>query len=255
MPTGARAASPARDGTVGFYAFMRDVLETEHGGWALPKTPRRWSSRCSATSSSTGGSTASTTRQIRRALGMATNHRHSQPPEAPPPPARCRDGLNRDSADCCRPARATGPVDLACPPSGFSRQPRGVAGKLIVPRRPSPLAPDRRAAAVTVDTGERCAVVPKEHPAADPARHVEQLYRSRGGYPPVRPADCQWGGGDRHVGAPAPSGCRGSPFGNPRVPFSSDSAAVKRRDPDRSLDSRSRLLSLRGMSDFSSGRS
>ena len=79
-----KSPRPGWDG--GLYAFMRRVLQTDRGGELYPKR-KGMIEPVFAHTKFNRGSIASNAEAVGRAVGMATDHRHTQPPEAPPPPA------------------------------------------------------------------------------------------------------------------------------------------------------------------------
>jgi hypothetical protein len=79
----------------GLYAFMRRVLETDHGEGALSKTPGDGGASVRPHQVQPSDRPLPTTRQIRRALGMAISSGDTQPAEAPQPPNSRRWGLKQ----------------------------------------------------------------------------------------------------------------------------------------------------------------
>ena len=86
-----KGARPGWDG--GLYAFMRRVLATDHGGELYAKRQAMIEPVFAAHQVQPPHRPLPTPRQIRLQLGMAADHRHPQPAQAPPQPDRARDGL------------------------------------------------------------------------------------------------------------------------------------------------------------------
>jgi transposase len=86
-----KGTRPGWDG--GPYAFMRRVLATELGKALYRKTPSVSRARVRAHEVQPPDRPLQTPRQIRLPLRVAADHRHPQPPQAPPPPDSRRRGL------------------------------------------------------------------------------------------------------------------------------------------------------------------
>ena len=100
----AQGRRPGWDG--GLYAFMRRVLASDQGAELYAKRQGMIEPIFAQMKFNRRMRSLPTPRQIRRALGMATDHRHPQPPQAPPAHHNTRGGLTgRPRALLAQPTR------------------------------------------------------------------------------------------------------------------------------------------------------
>ena len=149
-----KGTRPGWDG--GPYAFMRRVLETDSGNALYRKRQAIDRAGLRPHQVQPPHRPLPTPRQIRLQVGMATDRRHPQPPQAPPPPHRARGSLRKPAGT----SRRQFAVSLSAAAPGkpatrrFTQQPptksrRAVAVRalhleVVLSRRPRRLAQDDR---------------------------------------------------------------------------------------------------------------
>jgi hypothetical protein len=144
----------------GRYTWMRYVLATDRGG-GLYRSAKRSSSPCSPKLSTTQVRQLPTPRKICRALGVAADHRDSQPDEASQAPdRRCRAlrGVSTATRDCRRrpSRRSTRSAGRTSRQRPTRSTPRAPSPPLRAPfaRHPRVMAQAPAVARLSVETGE-----------------------------------------------------------------------------------------------------
>ncbi len=121
-PDAGKHDTPRRGWDGGRYAFMRTVLAGDHGG-GLTENARRWSSPFSLKPSTTSTSTSSNGEADPPTLGMAANHRDTQPAQAPQAPHGRPGRLKRHPGRTDTPPSPQNPIPTAGPNSGGQATP------------------------------------------------------------------------------------------------------------------------------------
>ena len=132
---------------------MRTVLATDYGGGLYRRRKAMVEPVFAQTKHNRRIDQLPATRQIRRALGMATDHRDSQPDEAPQAPASRPGGLKRHlSRTDTRPGPQLGLYEHHC--HGRWHSPSSCGNFARHPRR-SAVIQDERPAALLLDSKQR----------------------------------------------------------------------------------------------------